>query len=149
MPLFDATPFVAQVKGTSANSAQNIFVPIPSGGKRVLFRRITNTNASATLAGATTTMGVSVSSGGSGAPSGIVIVTAATGTLTTLTGNTLTFDCTIAATAAAVLITPAIPTGTNPQTGMPYNEAGVFLNIAGTPNVAATFDTYIECQFYD
>jgi hypothetical protein len=149
MPLLDGTPFAVQVKTVATTAGQNIFVPLPSGSKRVLFRRITNTNASTSLATSTTTMGVSVSSGGAGAPSGVVIVTAAVGTLTGLTGSTITFDCTIAATAAAVLITPAIPSGLNPITGNPFNTAGVFLNIAGTNNVPATFDTYIECQFMD
>lgn len=145
MPVLDATPYVGFVKTISANSATDNFLPIPSGGKRVLFRRVTATNASATLAAATTTLGVSTAA----AAGGIVIVTAGTGNLTPLTGSTITKDCTIAATAAAVLITPPIPTGTNPATGMPYNTGGIYITTAGTPNVAATFDVYVEAQFYD
>lgn len=149
MPLFDAYPALASLKGISMNAASNNFIAIPSGGKRVLVTKVTVTNASATMAGSTGTLGVSVSSGGSGAPSGVVIVTAATGVVTNLTGSTITFNPTIPASALAVLVTPAIPTGTNPQTGMPFNEGGFYINVAGTPNVAGTVDVYIFGDIYD
>lgn len=141
MPLFDGTPFVAKVTATSANTATDIFVPIPCGQKNVIFRRVTNTNASASLSGKTTEMGLytAISKGGT------AIVTGATGTLTSLTAATKFTDCTVATSADSVAL--AIPSGTNVNTGMPYNTTGVFLSIAGTPNSTATFDTFIEGQF--
>ena len=149
MPTFDSSPPLAVLKAVNMNAAANLFVPIPCGGKRVLFTRVTVTNASATMAGSTGTLGVSTQSGGSGAPAGIVIVTAATGVVTNLTGSTITFNPTLPASALAVLITPPIPTGTNPATGMPFNEGGVFVNVAGTPNVAGTVDVWFFGDIYD
>ena len=144
MPLADSFPVVASRKGIPTGVAGNYFIPIPCGNSRVLVRKCTVTNASASLASSTGTGGLSVSSGATGT----IIVTAATGVLTTLTGSTITFDATIAATALAVLIVPVIPTGTNPDTGVPFTEAGVYFSIAGTPNVTATVDVYLSCDFY-
>jgi hypothetical protein len=134
MAVFDGLNWLGVATGISANAAADIFVPIPSGSKRVLFDKVVFTNPSATLASATTTGGVytAVSAGGS------AIVTAATGTLTPLTAAAKYLAGTIAspATTDALLLTQQ-------TSGANAGLTGVFVNVGGTPNVAATFDVYI------
>jgi hypothetical protein len=135
MANFDATPFLAASYGISANAAADIFIPIPSGQKRVIFDKVTFTNPSATLASATTTAGLytAVSAGGS------AISTSATGNLTPLTAAAKFKDGTIAspATTDALLLAQQTSGANNGLTG-------VFVNVGGTPNVAATFDVYVQ-----
>jgi hypothetical protein len=134
MAVYDGTNFLASSLGISANAAADIFVPIPSGAKRVIFDKVTFTNASATLASATTTAGLYTAVSASG-----VIVTGATGNLTVLTTAAKYKDGTIAspATTDAALLTQQ-------TSGVNAGQTGVFVNVGGTPNVAATFDVYIQ-----
>jgi hypothetical protein len=133
MAVYDGTNFLASSLGISANAAADIFVPIPSGAKRVIFDKVTFTNPSATLASATTTAGVytAVSAGGS------AICTSATGNLTVLTAAAKFKDGTIVspATTDALLLTQQ-------TSGVNAGLTGIFVNVGGTPNVAATFDFY-------
>lgn len=132
MAVLDSTNWLGFVKGISANASSDTFIPIPSGTKGVIFDKVTFTNPSATLASATTTSGVytAVSAGGT------AICTGATGNLTPLTAATKYKDGTIAASADALVLTQQT-SGTN------NGLTGVFVNVGGTPNVAATFDVYI------
>lgn len=143
MAVRDSTHWVASLKGLSVGAASDTFVPIPSGQKAVIFRRVTTTNASATCASSTATIGVNTKA----AAAGTAIVTAATGTHTSLTAASKFTDCTVALSAdSATLSVADAPTTYN---GAPNGEAGVYVRVAGTPNVTATLDVYIECQFLD
>ncbi|HEX3082081.1 MAG TPA: hypothetical protein VHQ86_02405, partial [Candidatus Saccharimonadia bacterium] len=85
-----------------------VFVPIPSGQKGVIFDKVTTTNPSATCASSTATIGVYTAT----AAGGTTIVTAATGTHTSLTAATKYTDCTVAASADALVLSQQT-TGTN------------------------------------
>lgn len=132
MSLPDGTNWLAFTKGISANSASDTFVPIPSGQKGVIFDKVTFTNPSATLASATTTSGLYTAA----SAGGTAICTGATGNLTPLTAATKYKDGTIAASADALVLTQQ-------TSGANAGLTGVFVNVGGTPNVAATFDVYI------
>jgi hypothetical protein len=133
MAVFDGQPCLGVAYGISANAAADIFISIPAGQKRVIFDKVTFTNASATLASATTTAGLytAVSAGGT------AISTSATGNLTPLSAASKYKDGTIAASADALLLTEQTAAGAN------FGLTGVFVNVGGTPNVAATFDCYV------
>jgi hypothetical protein len=131
MAISDGTPQLAFVKGVPT-TVGDVFVPIPSGAKGVIFDKVTTTNASANLSTSTSTMGLYTAA----AAGGTAIVTAATGSLTPLTAATKYKDTTIAATADAITLSQ--------QTSGTYlGQTGVFVNLGGTNNVAATFDVYI------
>lgn len=140
MPMFDGETLLAVYKGLSVAAASDNFIPIPSGGKPVIFRYITTTNASANCSTSTATIGVNTKA----AAAGTAIVTAATGTHTSLTAASKFTDCTIATSADSVTLNAAdAPTTFN---GGPNSEAGVYIRVAGTPNVSATLDVYIRGQ---
>jgi hypothetical protein len=131
MAVFDSTQWLAVYKGLPVGTANEVFVDIPSGQKAVIFDKVTTTNASTSLASSTATIGVSTAT----AAGGTVIVTAATGTNTSLTAASKYTDCTVAASADALTLTQQ-------ATGTYAGRTGVFLRVAGTPNVTGTVDVY-------
>lgn len=132
MPVFDGNPFLAKATGVAQGTAGDVFVPIPAGQKRVIFRKVTTTNPSATLASSTATLGVYTAA----SAGGTAIVTGATGTTTGLTVAGSYTDCTIAPTTSIAL--------TQLTSGTYAGQTGVFVNVGGTPNVTATCDVYIQ-----
>lgn len=131
MSLYDGTNWLASTKGVST-TVGDVFVPIPSGAKGVIFDKVTFTNASVDLSTSTTTAGLYTAS----AAGGTAICTAATGNLTPLSATTKYKDGTIAASADAITLSQ--------QTSGTYNGlTGVFVRTGGTNNVAGTFDVYI------
>lgn len=132
MSLYDGTQILASVKGVST-AVGDVFVPIPSGAKGVIFDKVTFTNASANLSTSTTTAGLYTAA----SAGGTAIVTSATGSITPLTAASKYKDATIAASADAITLTQQT-SGTN------NGLTGVFVNTGGTNNVSATFDVYIQ-----
>lgn len=137
MPMFEGRTPLAVLKGLSVAAASDNFVPLPNGGKGIIFRNITTTNASANCSTSTATIGVNQKA----AAAGTAIVTAATGTHTSLTASTKFTDCTIALSADAFV--PNVADAPTTYNGGPNGEAGVYVRVAGTPNVSATLDVYI------
>ena len=137
MSMPDGTNILAKLTGLSVAAASDNFVPIPSGQRPIIFRKIITTNASATMAGSTATIGVNTKA----AAAGTAIVTAATGTHTSLTAASKFTDCTIALSADTATLSAAdAPTTVN---GAPNGEAGIWVRVAGTPNTSATLDLYV------
>jgi hypothetical protein len=138
MSVRDSEAVLAVYKGLSVASANEVFVDIPAGQKPVIYRYVTTTNASATCASSTATIGVYTAT----AAGGTTIVTAATGTHTSLTAASKFTDCTVAASADSVTLSQ--------QTSGTYaGRTGLFIKVAGTPNVTATLDVYIRGQIVD
>lgn len=131
MALLDSQPPLAFAKGVPS-TVGDVFLPISSGSKGVIFDKITYTNASTSLAASTTTAGAYTAA----AAGGTAIVTAATGSITPLTAATKYKDATIAASADALVLVQQT-SGTN------NGLTGIFLNQGGTNNVAATYDVYV------
>lgn len=132
----DGRQALAVLKGLSVAAASDTFVPIPAGQRPVIWRNITTTNASATCASSTATIGVNTKA----AAAGTAIVTAATGTHTSLTAASKFTDCTIAASADSTTLAQSDAPST--YNGAPNNQSGVWVRVAGTPNVTATLDIY-------
>jgi hypothetical protein len=123
----EGLPLLAVAKGIRANVAADIFVPIPCGDNGVIFRYVTFTNPSTTMAAATTTAGVyTVAAAG-----GTSIVDASTANLTPLTAATSVVDYALSPVAAIRLSASGA------------NSTGVYIHVAGTPNIVGTFDVYI------
>ena len=133
MANFDGYPALAVAKGVST-TVGDTFIATPNGAKGMLIEKVTFTNPSTSLASSTTTAGLYTAT----AAGGTAIVTSATGNLTPLTSAAVYKDGTVAATTA--VITPSVQTTANQSyTG----QAGLFINVGGTNNVAGTFDVYI------
>jgi hypothetical protein len=132
MAVFDGNNFLAKATAVPQGTAADIFVPIPSGGKYVIFRKVITTRPSATLASSTAAVGVYTAA----SAGGTAIVTGATGTTTGLTATGSYTDCTIVPTVALLL--------TQQTSGTNVGLTGVFVSVAGTPNVTATCDIYFE-----
>ncbi len=137
MALFDGAPVLGRALAVNANSAADTFIPIPNAGGKVYVAKVFVTNASATLASTTAELGVytQISKGGT------AVVTGATSTLTSNTTSAYVKDCTIASATSALSLTVANAPAT--VNGAPNGEAGLYVSIAGTPNVAATVDVYV------
>ncbi len=137
MALFDGAPVLGRALAVNVNSAADTFVPIPNAGGKVYFTACYITNASAPLASSTATVGVYTQT----AAGGTAVVTAATGNITSNTTSAYVKSATIASSTSALSLTVANAPAT--VNGAPNGEAGVYVQVAGTPNVAGTVDVYL------
>lgn len=137
MAVFDGQAILGVAYGVDCNTAADTFVAIPSGQKGVYFTGCYVTNATANLSSSTSTLGVYTQT----AAGGTAVVTAATGNITSNTTASYVKSATIASsTSALTLNVSKAPATVN---GAANNEAGVYVQIAGTPNTAGKVDVYL------